>query len=91
MSDSRDRHDSSEQGDTNEQRDTTEQQDATPPKAGGFGAFSGQYRDRWAANHPNSKRIHGEAASAPTPPVGEAGTPAEAGDREPEPEQDTKR
>jgi hypothetical protein len=81
MSDSRDRHDSTEQRDTTaehddrEQHDVTEQQDVTPLKTGGFGAFSKQYRDRWAANHPGSRRIHGDAASGSVTPIGAARTP----------------
>lgn len=49
--------------------DETNQQDATTPKKGGFGAFSQQYRDRWAANHPNAKKasVDGSSASTSTP------------------------
>lgn len=82
MSDSRDRQDPMEQRDktgerdAGEQREATERQDVTPLKTGGFGAFSRQYRDRWAANHPRSKRIHGDAASDGVTPIGAARKPA---------------
>lgn len=38
-----------------------------PPEAkkGGFGAFAQQYRDRWAANHPNAKPRDGADAADP--------------------------
>mgnify|MGYP006156073995 CR=1 FL=1 len=49
---------------------------ATPapaPTKGGFGAFAQQYRDRWAAEHPNAR----PARPAGTPDAGstDAGTP----------------
>ena len=40
---------------------------STEPKQGGFGAFAQQYRDRWAAGHPDAKRTSGEEPSATTP------------------------
>lgn len=46
--------------------DETNQQDATTRKKGGFGAFWQQYRDRWAANHPNAKKASVDDSSAPT-------------------------
>jgi hypothetical protein len=80
MSDSQDRHDSKEQRDTTQKRDDREQldapegQDVAPQKAGGFSAFSKQYRDRWAASHPNSRRIHGDADSDGVTPTRAART-----------------
>lgn len=47
--------------------DDTNPQDATTPRKGGFGAFSQQYRDRWAANHPNAKKTGVDGNSTPTP------------------------
>ncbi|HEY0971285.1 MAG TPA: hypothetical protein VGE02_09985 [Gemmatimonadales bacterium] len=88
MSDTRDREDSAEQREVMEEREETEQrvgsqelpgaserQDVTPLETGGFGAFSRQYRDRWAANHPSSRRIHGDAASSGVTPIGAARKP----------------
>lgn len=87
MSDSRDRHDSTEQHDATaerddreQQRDATERQDVTPLRTGGFGAFSKQYRDRWAANHPGSRRIHGDAASVGITPISAAKKPPTDGE-----------
>ena len=40
---------------------------STEPKQGGFGAFAQQYRDRWAAGHPDAKPTSGEETSATTP------------------------
>ncbi len=45
------------------------QENATPPGKGGFGEFAQRYRDRWAANHPNSKWANGDGAPTPTPPT----------------------
>ena len=86
MSDSQKRHDptepreSTESRDAGEQRDPTEQQEPQPTPQGGFGAFSRQYRDRWAANHPNSRRIHGDATSRGAPPSEAAEAPADLAD-----------
>ena len=57
--------------------DETNPQDATTPKKGGFGAFSQQYRDRWAANHPNAKKPGAEGGATPssTPDAPPAGVP----------------
>ena len=51
-----------------------EQKDPSPNK-GGFGAFSQQYRDRWATGHPGAGQS-GQSAKpgtpAPAPSTGEA-------------------
>jgi hypothetical protein len=62
--------------------DSNEQKDATTPKKGGFGAFADQYRDRWAANHPSTKKSPGDGAapSTPTTPM----TPAAGTDAGPD-------
>ena len=48
--------------------DAKDQNDAATPKKGGFGAFSQNYRDRWAAGHPNAKQpaASGNPQAAPT-------------------------
>ena len=51
----------------NEATNTPPPQDAPQPKKGGFGAFSQQYRDRWAAGHPNNKPATPGAAPADPP------------------------
>jgi hypothetical protein len=44
--------------------DASKPQDGTQPKKGGFGAFSQQYRDRWADKHPTP--LKGRPATPPT-------------------------
>ena len=39
------------------------------PKKGGFGAFSQQYRDRWAAEHPDAKPSTPRKPDAPATDV----------------------
>lgn len=56
--------------------DAKDPQDRTTPKKGGFGAFSQQYRDRWAAGHPNAKRTREDDAAPPAPAPAES--PAES-------------
>lgn len=47
------------------------------PKKGGFGAFSQQYRDRWAADHPNAKpaKPGADPAAPPTSPMSDTSAP----------------
>jgi hypothetical protein len=35
--------------------DAQDRQDEARPRKGGFGAFSEQYRERWAVDHPKPK------------------------------------
>ena len=52
-----------------------DEQTGLTPKKGGFGAFSQQYRDRWATGHPGKPQPADPAVPAPAPSTGEpAGT-----------------
>ena len=48
-----------------------EQKNPSPSK-GGFGAFSQQYRDRWATGHPGAAQPAKPGTPAPAPSTGEA-------------------
>lgn len=66
--------------DRNETRDETRDETGPTRKSskGGFGQFSDQYRDRWAANHPNKRKATDAAAADVQAP--DASAPVENGD-----------
>ena len=57
--------------------DEQKDQGASAPKKGGFGAFSQQYRDRWATKHPDAASTR--PADGATPPAAPAAVDAADG------------
>ena len=51
--------------------DAQDRQDEARPRKGGFGAFSEQYRERWAVDHPKPKPAS-DGGPAATEATGEA-------------------
>ena len=49
---------------TNDPKNPKDQEKPVEQKKGGFGAFADKYRDRWAANHPSTKKEDSQATPA---------------------------
>ena len=58
---------------TNEPRDPIAPESTGTPKKGTFGAFADQYRDRWAAGHPDARKPGGR--EVPAKPASDAIAP----------------